>query len=117
MQHIRSVQSILQQGGDRHRPDTAGNRRDVGGALGGGLKIHIASQFAVLHAIDAHVDDRGARLYPLPLDQPWLADGYDEDVRPAGVNRWQMVVVAPLSSSSMLMGRPTMLDAPTMTAC
>ena len=80
VQFFASGQGIFQQTGPGHGADTTGNRGDPGCPFGGGFKIHIATQAAIFHAVDTHVDDDGAGLDPLTLDQTGLADGNHDQI-------------------------------------
>mmetsp|Transcript_61012 Transcript_61012/g.170262 ORF Transcript_61012/g.170262 Transcript_61012/m.170262 type:complete len:382 (+) Transcript_61012:196-1341(+) len=69
---------VAQQHRHRHRPDAAWNRGDPARALLRRLEVHVANELAALQSVDAHVDDDGARPYPLALHQAGLAAGDDE---------------------------------------
>ena len=71
----RREQRILQQTGDRHRPDAAGHGRDHARFLRHFFKCHIADKTRafrtrrVVDAIDADVEHDGAWLDPIALDE------------------------------------------------
>src|SRR5690606_1970403 len=69
---------------DGHRSDAARHRRDVAGDLGGGEEVDVAADPAT-DLVDADVDHDGALPDHVRVDQSGLADGDDQDVRPARV--------------------------------
>src|SRR5215213_4280492 len=65
------TQRVLQETGNRHRPDAAGNRGNGPCNPGAILEIAIAHQHrlvAALDSIDADIDDAGTGLDPAALD-------------------------------------------------
>ena len=59
------LQGILQQSGDGHGSDPAGDRRDPTGALAGTGEIHIAHQLAPVVSVHAYIDYNGPLFYPV----------------------------------------------------
>src|SRR5215471_20580898 len=90
--HTGSAQRIDQQACNRHRPDAARHRRYRPGDLQRFAKIHIAHdpRFAIrVDAIDADIDDRGARPDPSAANEFGPADRDTEDLG-ALAQRWQI---------------------------
>ena len=52
---FRSLYSIAQQHGDRHRPHAARHRRDVTRFFFDRLEIYVTRKLTVRHAIDANI--------------------------------------------------------------
>ena len=116
------LQRVLDQGGDGHRANAAGNRGDVGRAFGGIFIHHVADHFAAFQTVDADIDHNRPFFNPLAGNKARFAHRDDQQVgvfdmmAQVFVKRWVTVVVQPASSSSMLIGRPTILEAPMTTA-
>ncbi|KAF1858236.1 hypothetical protein Lal_00014736 [Lupinus albus] len=79
------LQRILQQHRDGHRPHATRHRRDVAGDFLDAVEVDVAAQLALVVAVDAHVDDDGARLDHVAGQRVAAADGGHDDVRLAGV--------------------------------
>ena len=78
-----SVKSVFQQGGYCHGSYSARDGGDPSGPFAGRFELDIAYQAAVVHAVDADINDDGARFDPLPFDQPGLSYADHQDIRPA----------------------------------
>src|SRR5581483_11003040 len=74
---------VLEQAGDRHRPDAAGDRRQVGGHVRD-AGIDVADE-ARLGPVDADVDDGRARLDHVRRDDGGAARRHHEHVRVEGM--------------------------------
>ena len=115
------LQRILNEGRYGHRP-TPPHWRNVGRAFRRVFKHHVADHFAAFQTVNADVHHDGAFFNPLARDKARFTDcdnqqiGIFNVVAQVLVKRWVTVVVQPASSSSMLIGRPTMLEAPITTA-
>mmetsp|Transcript_37367 Transcript_37367/g.87958 ORF Transcript_37367/g.87958 Transcript_37367/m.87958 type:complete len:208 (+) Transcript_37367:130-753(+) len=83
----RQVEGILEQHGNRHRPDAARHGRDSAGVLLRRREVHVATQLVPLGRlggwlrVHADVDDDRARFDPISKDHLSRADGGDDDVR------------------------------------
>src|SRR5581483_1228777 len=75
----RTTNGVLEQAGDRHRPDAARNGRQAAGDLGR-ARVDVADE-ARVGAVDAHVDNDGARLDHVGRDHPGNAHRGHEHVR------------------------------------
>src|SRR3989338_7373603 len=73
----RRPQGIEEKHADRHRTDSAGDRRDPGGAIFGALELDIAHELTAGEPIAPDVDHHRARLDPITADQSCLTDGDD----------------------------------------
>lgn len=78
------LQGIMQQTGDRHRPDTSRNRRNRTGDFADTGKFNIANQFGAsilfLDAVDADIDHRRTRFDPVAFDHFRAAYSSDENI-------------------------------------
>src|SRR2546428_2256230 len=79
-----SAHAILEQERNRHRSDAARHRRDPARHVVDGVEIDVAGQRPVAEAVDAHVDDAGARFDHRRGDEFRPPDGGNEDVGFAG---------------------------------
>lgn len=76
----------MKEHGDSHGTNTAGDGCDVRGNLGGGLEFDIANKTltrllgSVGNVVGANVDDNGALLELLALDETSLANSNNHDV-------------------------------------
>ena len=118
----RRLERVAHQHGDRHRADAAGHGRDQPGALAGGFELDVAGELAV-EAVHADVDDHGALLDPVALDQraatPTAATSTSARRQTSArsrVREWRVVTVALACSSSAEIGLPTRSERPTTTA-
>jgi hypothetical protein len=91
-------------------------------ARGGIFIDHIANHFAAFQTVNTDIDHDRAFFNPFARNKARFTDRHDQQVgifdvmTQVLVKRWVTVVVQPASSSSMLIGRPTMFDAPMTTA-
>ena len=77
----RGGHRVLQQAGDRHRPDAARHRRDRTGHRGAFGEGDIAHQAPVRQPVDAHIDDRRTGCDPIPPHHLRPADRRDDQFR------------------------------------
>lgn len=89
----------------------------------GGIFINdIANHFAAFRAVNPDIDHDRAFFNPLARNKARFTYSHNQQIGVFNVmtqvlvKRWVTVVVQPASSSSMLIGRPTMLEAPMTTA-
>jgi hypothetical protein len=86
------------------------------------LQDHVADHFAAFQTVNTDIHNDGAFFDPLARNKARFTDRNNQQVgifdmlTQIPVKRWVTVVVQPASSSSMLIGRPTMFDAPITTA-
>ena len=119
---LACLQGILNQGCYGHWAYAARYRGDVRGTRCGIFINHVANHFAVFQTVNPDVHDNRPFLNPFPGNEARLTDRDDQQIgildvmTQVLVKRWVTVVVQPASSSSMLIGRPTMLEAPMTTA-
>ncbi|KAI6752649.1 hypothetical protein HG530_013401 [Fusarium avenaceum] len=82
-----TVDDVLHQHGNGHRPNTAGNRSDGGGNLNCGGVVDITNKSVarllggIGQKVGSHVDDNGTRLQPAGLNKQRLANGSDNNIR------------------------------------
>ena len=77
---LGSVERVLQQHGNGHGANAAGNRCDVACLWLNFGELHIAAELAVFVVVHAHIDDHCAILYHVGTDEVGFAHGADEDV-------------------------------------
>src|SRR5262249_17944623 len=78
------TQGVVEQHGDGHGPDAAGNGADCRCDVLDTLEIDVAGRLAVGQAIHADIDDHGTRPDHIGLEKMGLAEGGHKDIRPAG---------------------------------
>ena len=84
MLHLGGFEGVLQEAGDGHRTDAAGDGGDGTGDFDGFVIGDIADEFAFAvgagDAVDTDVDNNGAGLNPAAFDELWAANGCDQDI-------------------------------------
>ena len=83
---VEGRQRVLEQAGDGHRADAAGDRGDCISGRGGTVKIDVADEppfrgaVGGRQSVDADIDDNRAGLDPVALDHFGAADRRDDNI-------------------------------------